>query len=515
MLLKVFYLCKYNTFLSQIRTCVNGTGVEICTLEDIEQIISCKEAGTQLPECPKSLGEWKSEGTCEAKDFGRLCGEGMQKQSRTCLDGTGEEICTSKDTEQTISCKEAGSKLPDCPKIFGSWQNIGPCSAINSSLDCGAGLQEQNRTCTNGTGDELCSLEDVYQNVHCKEVGTELKDCKKEFGEWINVGLCIALGLNQVCGPGKQNQTRTCIDGTGEEICTDEDFNQIVTCTQAGTDLPDCPKVFGEWQNVEQCTATNPTENCGPGHQIQERTCQNGTGQEICSGNDMFQNISCKDAGSDLADCSKKFGKWENFGSCVPLDTNTDCGPGMQQQKRTCKNGTGLQMCTNDEMLQEISCKHANTDLPDCPKIYGQWTNQGSCTSLGPNPLCGPGQQQQRRDCTNGTGSEICSEDDIVRMLSCLEAESSLSDCPKTFTEWRNDGPCIPIIDFLGNSFPCGLGEQKQTRTCTDGTGLLICSTQERTEERIVSCIDAATALPDCPGTIQWLLFLYISYISR
>ena len=63
----------------------------------------------------------------------------------------------------------------------------------------------------------------------------------------------------------------------------------------------------------------------------------------------------------------------------------------------------------------------------------------------------------------------------------------------------------IPIIDFLGNSFSCGPGEQKQSKTCTDGTGLLICSNQERTQERIVPCLDAGTALPDCPGTIQWL----------
>ena len=166
-------------------------------------------------------------------------------------------------------------------------------------------------------------------------------------------------------------------------------------------------------------------------------------------------------------------------------------------------------------MSQEIPCKHANTDLPDCPKKYGQWTNQGLCISIGPNPLCGPGQQLQRRDCTNGTGSEICSEVDNVRMISCLEAESPLSDCPKTFTEWRNDGPCIPIIDFLGNSFPCGLGEQKQTRTCIDGTGLLICSNKERVEEQIVSCIDAGTALPDCPGKIQWLLFMSKFYFDK
>ena len=96
----------------------------------------------------------------------------------------------------------------------------------------------------------MCTLEDIHQKVLCKEVGTELEDCPKDLGAWMNVGPCVPRGLDQICGPGTQNQTRTCKDGTGKEICNEEDSNQIVSCAQAGTDLPDCPKSYGEWQNV-------------------------------------------------------------------------------------------------------------------------------------------------------------------------------------------------------------------------------------------------------------------------
>ena len=306
-------------------------------------------------------------------------------------------------------------------------------------------------------------------------------------------------------------------------MCIKNDFHQCVPCAQAGTDLPDCPKVFGKWKNVGQCNAIHESENCGPGTQLQERTCQNGTGQEICLGNDTSQIISCRDAGSDLSDCPKSFGPWENFGSCFPLNTKAVCGPGNQQQRRTCKNGTGLQICTNNDTFQLISCKDANSELPDCPKKYGRWENQGPCISLGPNPVCGPGNQKQNRDCTNGTGSEVCSEEDRVRIISCLDAESPLPDCPKTFSEWKNTGQCMAIIDLLGNTFSCGPGEQKQVRTCTDGTGLLICSNEERTQYRTLPCMDAGTELPECPGKYEnsffernpRILYLYYSYIIR
>ena len=78
----------------------------------------------------KKLGGWVNEGTCEADtntdssvdlrmsrqftDTEKSCGPGTQRQTRTCTDGTTDK-CTKADTEQIISCKEAGTPLPECP----------------------------------------------------------------------------------------------------------------------------------------------------------------------------------------------------------------------------------------------------------------------------------------------------------------------------------------------------------------------------------------------------------------
>ena len=61
----------------------------------------------------KELGSWSNSGECIATGSDPTCGPGNQSQKRTCIDGTND-ICTSADTVQTVSCAEAGSALPDC-----------------------------------------------------------------------------------------------------------------------------------------------------------------------------------------------------------------------------------------------------------------------------------------------------------------------------------------------------------------------------------------------------------------
>jgi hypothetical protein len=61
------------------------------------------------------------------------------------------------------------------------------------------------------------------------------------FGSWENDGVCQGTGENPACGPGTQNQRRTCTDGTLETCTVPDDTQRIVTCSVAGTQLPDCP----------------------------------------------------------------------------------------------------------------------------------------------------------------------------------------------------------------------------------------------------------------------------------
>merc|ERR1712018_337375 len=97
------------------------------------------------------------------------------------------------------------------------------------------------------------------QSIACSEAGTALPACavEKQLGEWTNDGQCKATGDDPTCGPGTQNQTRTCVDGA-TDLCTDGDKTQTVSCADAGTSLPECAaaKHFGDWTNDGDCIAT-------------------------------------------------------------------------------------------------------------------------------------------------------------------------------------------------------------------------------------------------------------------
>ena len=62
----------------------------------------------------------------------------------------------------------------------------------------------------------------------------------KQLGNWVNAAACNAIGVNPTCGPGNQLQTRTCVDGTTDK-CTANDRSRTISCSAAGTALPDCP----------------------------------------------------------------------------------------------------------------------------------------------------------------------------------------------------------------------------------------------------------------------------------
>ena len=62
---------------------------------------------------PKSLGDWKNDGKCVAKGPDPACGAGTQNQRRTCTDGTVDK-CTEAEKQRTVVCTMAGTQLPAC-----------------------------------------------------------------------------------------------------------------------------------------------------------------------------------------------------------------------------------------------------------------------------------------------------------------------------------------------------------------------------------------------------------------
>merc|ERR1712038_268222 len=276
-----------------------------CTQGDANAItIHCIEPSNTVfnPSCTtyKQLGEWANEGECDATGDDKTCGPGAQKQTRGCIDGVSNK-CTDADISRTISCNDAGTALPDCvvEKVLGDWTNDGDCVGTEDNPTCGPGTQNQVRTCSDGSTD-VCTDADTAQTIACA-----LPDCvvEKALGDWTNDGDCVATGDDPTCGPGTQNQVRTCTDGS-DDPCTDVEKSQTIACSEAGTALPACvtEKQLGEWTNDGDCTATGDDKTCGPGTQSQTRTCTDGT-NEVCTAEDTAQTISCADAGTSLPDC--------------------------------------------------------------------------------------------------------------------------------------------------------------------------------------------------------------------
>ena len=120
----------------------------------------------------------------------------------------------------------------------------------------------------------------------------------------------------------------------------------------------------------------------------------------------------------------KQLSTWTSNGICKALNSDRLCGLGYQIETRQCVDGT-REKCNTADNVKIIECK-----LPDCPRILGKWTNMGDCNSAGQLKTCGPGNQTQIRNCANGT-LDKCSGIKTERTISCLEAGTSLPDCPQ------------------------------------------------------------------------------------
>lgn len=177
----------------------------------------------------------------------------------------------------------------------------------------------------------------------------------------------------------------------------------------------------------------------------------------------------------------KQLGSWRNIGSCEAIVEDTFCGPGNQAQTRTCFDGK-TDKCISSDRERTILCS-----LPDCEKELGTWRNVGDCLAIAEGKTCGPGLQKQTRTCTDGTNDK-CTPSDQERRISC-----NLRDCEKQLGSWENDGNCVAT----GGDKTCGPGNQKQTRTCDDGT-VHTCTTSDT--EQTIPCSEAGTNLKKCPG---------------
>ena len=80
------------------------------------------------------MGRWSNKGRCKALDNVRSCGPGVQRQTRSCTNGTYEK-CSLNDVERFLDCR-----FPDCSKSLGDWMNQGDCQGLGRNSSCGDGF---------------------------------------------------------------------------------------------------------------------------------------------------------------------------------------------------------------------------------------------------------------------------------------------------------------------------------------------------------------------------------------
>ena len=122
----------------------------------------------------KILGNWSHHGDCNQVFHGQTCGYGYQIKLRTCSEGA-QETCSFTDTTNISTCS-----LTDCPRNITAWKNIGGCQGTGEDKSCGEGVQWQTRKCIDGTNNK-CSNIDTERNITCNEAGTKLPNCSGNY----------------------------------------------------------------------------------------------------------------------------------------------------------------------------------------------------------------------------------------------------------------------------------------------------------------------------------------------
>lgn len=224
--------------------------------------------------CPKICDEQKGEVLCPAYEDSLGCKpEAVCKVKAKGDDGNdcpSHSVCPKQCENNEIlcgcgvdpnNCKRADKCIPKGKDLDGILCAI-PCPPV---CDEKTQVLCLGQTKANGCkGDDVCVAKVIGKDgAQCKQVcqvvqctaaevvidgGLDTNGCPldntcgvpKTFGDWTNDGPCNAEGDIKTCGPGTQQQVRTCTDGT-KDACTDAEKQRGVTCAVALTPLPACP----------------------------------------------------------------------------------------------------------------------------------------------------------------------------------------------------------------------------------------------------------------------------------
>jgi len=442
-----------------------------------------------------------------------------------------EEVCRpAAKNIHGVFC-DANSASHNCPMICDEQNGEVLCPGYEDELGC-----KGNSVCIKRAADSegnvcpahsVCPIQCGGSEMLCPD-GLDHTGCK-------NADRCLARGSNVdgnlcpiQCPPVCNDETQVLCTGeiqengcTGGDVCVAKlignDGAQCkticpITCeateikVPGGEDENGCPKedtcgvpkTFGPWKNDGACQGTGENPTCGPGIQVQKRTCTDGIIEKCTESSDTERRAMCSVVGTNLPACPPACGngdvKLEDDGTPLVLWNDVwspICGHYFWDDQVGANKFCEKLGYEQGEQSGNDAGNHYTTDGFKIGKCVAADDWSSGCTG-------GCNDYELGGTCSNSwsiSPSSCAKEDAMAITISCSQPSNLVFNpsCTayKQLGDWTNDGNC----ETTGNSKACGPGIQKQTRSCTDGVNNK-CS--EADTDRTTSCTDAGTALPDC-----------------
>jgi len=336
----------------------------------------CKEPDVcvkrELKTCGTDVGGHCS-GTCPVR-----CGpnEIQCASQRDCDCCPTEEVCRPKHKDINGMDCPPESASHNCPKICDAKAGEVLCPAYEDHLGC-----KPAEVCVVKTKDKhgndcpehsVCPKQCLPNEILCS-TGFDANDCK-------NPDHCIPKGTDldgnfcpAECPTQCDSETQsTCPGRTKANGCKENDYCVAKTVGTNGDPCAEAeisresPKILGPWIDQGTCQAVGKDPACGPGMQIQKRSCEDGT-IDKCEFMDSQRAISCADAGSALPACQiegqksngTKYIFWSSLDNLAEHEGNS-VGDYSEKTLEECHD-----LCNDNDRCNSIAFKDGSCHLKD------------------------------------------------------------------------------------------------------------------------------------------------------
>jgi len=341
-----------------------------------------------------SWTSWTKWSPCSSK-----CGPGKQDRSRSCTQGRHGGTQCPTNLENLIEKDTQVCRIKECPACnVEEWQSWSSCS----------------KTCLPNFGPKSGEPGTRSRTRDYHEANPDSPQCVKEENEEVESCAFTQCPVNHSwtswtkwspcspkCGPGKQDRSRSCIQGRhGGTQCPRDLVNLIEKDTQV-CKIKECPACNVEkWQPWSPCTKTCLPKSGDPGTRRRTRDYHEADpSNPVCVEEDTEEGEKCA---FNQCPVPAKMGSWTTWGPPAAV-----CGlvckkgayatrtPIMQSRMRPCIEGLhGGQTCDNllrsKKDFEERMCP-TSKPCPEGCKVssWGEWSR----CSKG----CGAGQTERER----------------------------------------------------------------------------------------------------------------------